>query len=228
MEEVENLGKLTIEKKGQQVECDILFIFENNDKKYVGYTDYSIEENERINIYVNTYNSLVDVKEISKITSRDEIEVIQKVLEKIASNTPSCNNEMRKIYQLMQENIEKYSSLSKKETTTKDDQIEEEKEELEENIKQARNKIPKELLEKLKEERELNIKVNKEFKLNIDIENTSKKQRQESINLLLSNTARRFILEKLAIDFINSLFKDYSHYILDEYWLNLFNKNIPT
>lgn len=167
MEEVENLGKLTIEKKGQQVECDILFIFENNDKKYVGYTDYSIEENERINIYVNTYNSLVGVKEISKITSRDEIEVIQKVLEKIASNTPSCNNEMRKIYQLMQENIEKYSSLSKKETTTKDDQIEEAKEELEENIKQARNKIPKELLEKLKEERELNIKVNKEFKQDV-------------------------------------------------------------
>lgn len=133
----------------------------------MGYTDYSIEENERINIYVNTYNSLVDVKEISKITSRDEIEVIQKVLEKIASNTPSCNNEMRKIYQLMQENIEKYSSLSKKETTTKDDQIEEAKEELEENIKQARNKIPKELLEKLKEERELNIKVNKEFKQDV-------------------------------------------------------------
>ena len=167
MEEVENLGKLTIEKKGQQVECDILFIFENNDKKYVGYTDYSIEENERINIYVNTYNSLVDVKEISKITSRDEIEVIQKVLEKIASNTPSCNNEMRKIYQLMQENIEKYSSLSKKETNTKDDLIEEAKEKLEENIKQARNKIPKELLEELKEERELNIKVNKEFKQDV-------------------------------------------------------------
>ena len=71
-------------------------------------------------------------------------------------------------------------------------------------------------------------KVNKEFKLNIYIEYTSKKQRQESINFLLSNTARRFILEKLAIDVINSLFKDYSHYILDEYWLNLFNKNFPT
>ena len=69
----------------------------------------------------------------------------------------------------MQENIEKYSSLSKKEVPTKDNQIkiEEEKEELEENIKQARNKIPKELLEELKEERELNIKVNKEFKQDV-------------------------------------------------------------
>lgn len=84
------------------------------------------------------------------------------------------------------------------------------------------------ILEKLIEDDRFIEKVNKELKLNIDIENTSKKQRQESINLLLSNTARRFILEKLAIDFINSLFKDYSHYILDEYWLNLFNKNFPT
>lgn len=84
------------------------------------------------------------------------------------------------------------------------------------------------ILEKLIEDDRFIEKVNKEFKLNIDIENTSKKQRQESINLLLSNTARRFILEKLAIDFINSLFKDYSHYILDEYWLNLFNKNFST
>ena len=84
------------------------------------------------------------------------------------------------------------------------------------------------ILEKLIEDDRFIEKVNKELKLNIDIENTSKKQRQESINLLLSNTVRRFILEKLAIDFINSLFKDYSHYILDEYWLNLFNKNIPT
>ena len=69
----------------------------------------------------------------------------------------------------MQENIEKYSSLSKKEVPTKDNQIkiEEEKEELEENIKQARNKIPKEYLKKLKEERELNIKVNKEFKQDV-------------------------------------------------------------
>ena len=84
------------------------------------------------------------------------------------------------------------------------------------------------ILEKLIEDDRFIEKVNKELKLNIDIENTSKKQRQESINLLLSNTARRFILEKLAIDFINSLFKDYSHYILDVYWLNLFNKNFPT
>ena len=52
------------------------------------------------------------------------------------------------------------------------------------------------ILEKLIEDDRFIEKVNKEFKLNIDIENTSKKQRQESINLLLSNTARRFTFIK--------------------------------
>ena len=169
MEEVENLGKLTIERKGQQVEYDILFIFDNKNKKYVGYTDYSIGENERINIYVNAFDSLMNGKKISKITSLDEIEVIQKVLEIIRQ---SIDNEMIKIYELMQENIERYTSLSKKEAITKEEQIkiDEEKEELEENIKQARNKLPKELLEKLKEQQEFNIRVNKEFRKDV-IEN---------------------------------------------------------
>ena len=169
MEEVENLGKLTIERKGQQVEYDILFIFDNKNKKYVGYTDYSIGENERINIYVNAFDSLMNGRKISKITSLDEIEVIQKVLEIIRQ---SIDNEMIKIYELMQENIERYTSLSKKEAITKEEQIklDEEKEELEENIKQARNKLTKELLEKLKEQQELNIRVNKEFRKDV-IEN---------------------------------------------------------
>ena len=72
----------------------------------------------------------------------------------------------------MQENIERYTSLSKKEAITKEEQIkiDEEKEELEENIKQARNKLPKELLEKLKEQQEFNIRVNKEFRKDV-IEN---------------------------------------------------------
>ena len=84
------------------------------------------------------------------------------------------------------------------------------------------------ILEKLIEDDRFIEKVNKEFKLNIDIENTSKKQRQESINLLLSNTARRFILEKLAIDFIDNLYNIYAPHILDKYWFDWLNKNCPT
>ena len=67
MEEVESLGKITIEKNNHQIQCDILFVFENKGVKYVGYTDYSISEDERINIYVNTYNSLTDISTIKNI-----------------------------------------------------------------------------------------------------------------------------------------------------------------
>lgn len=84
------------------------------------------------------------------------------------------------------------------------------------------------ILEKLIEDDRFIEKVNKEFKLNIDIENTSKKQRQENVNMLLTNTARRFILEKLAIDFIDNLYNIYAPHILDKYWFDWLNKNCPT
>ena len=59
--------------------------------------------------------------------------------------------------------------------------------------------------------------VNDTFELNLDIDNISKKQRQENFNLLLLNTARRFIIEKLAIDFLSELYKDFAPHILDKY-----------
>ena len=70
--------------------------------------------------------------------------------------------------------------------------------------------------------------VNDTFKLNLDIENISKKQRQENINILLSNTARKFIIEKLAINFLSELYKDFAPHILDKYWFDWLDKNCPT
>ena len=70
--------------------------------------------------------------------------------------------------------------------------------------------------------------VNDTFKLNLDIENISKKQRQENINLLLSNTARKFIIEKLAVNFLSELYKDFAPHILDKYWFGWLDKNCHT
>ena len=44
MEVVDELGKITIMKNGKEVECDILFTFDNDElqKQYVGYTDHSM------------------------------------------------------------------------------------------------------------------------------------------------------------------------------------------
>lgn len=167
MEEVEALGEIIVKKDNQDKKCDILFIFENNNQKYVGYTDYSIED-ERTKIYVDTYNETLDINIKENITKQEEINLIQKVLDKIA-NRKKEEQELVEIYNTMQEDIAKYTSLSKKTTTTHEEQIklEEEKEQLEENIKQARRHLPKELLEEWKNQKELKIKVNRNFRKDV-------------------------------------------------------------
>lgn len=167
MEEVEALGEIIVKKDNQDKKCDILFIFENNNQKYVGYTDYSIED-ERIKIYVDTYNETLDINIKENISKQEEIDLIQKVLDEIASRKKE-DQELIEIYNTMQENIAKYASLSKKKETTHEEQIklEEEKELLEENIKQARRHLPKELLEEWKNQKELKIKVNRNFRKDV-------------------------------------------------------------
>lgn len=167
MEEVEALGEIIVKKDNQDKKCDILFIFENNNQKYVGYTDYSIED-ERTKIYVDTYNETLDINIKENITKQEEINLIQKVLDKIA-NRKKEEQELVEIYNTMQEDIAKYTSLSKTTTTTHEEQIklEEEKEQLEENIKQARRHLPKELLEEWKNQKELKIKVNRNFRKDV-------------------------------------------------------------
>lgn len=153
MEEVENIGKFAIE--GQQVECDILFTFKNNEKKYVGYTDNSLDENKRKNIYVRTCNS-----QLEKIKSKEEINVIQTVLKEIAKQNQDDIEDI-KMYEKMQKDIKKYTELNRKKAQSQEIvEIEEEKEELEENIKLARKLLTEEKLNILKEE----IKVKQSFK----------------------------------------------------------------
>lgn len=167
MEEVEALGEIIVKKDNQDKKCDILFIFENNNQKYVGYTDYSIED-KRTKIYVDIYNETLDINIKENITKQEKFNLIQKVLNKIASQKKE-DLELMKIYNTMQEDIAKYTSLSKKTATTHEEQIklEEEKEQLEENIKQARRHLPKELLEEWKNQKELKIKVNKNFRKDV-------------------------------------------------------------
>ncbi len=94
-----------------------------------------------------------------------------------------------------------------------------------ENIsKSLSNMIFEELVE---DDRFMKI-VNDTFKLNLDIDSISKKQRQENINLLLLNTAKRFIIEKLAVNFLGKLYVDFAPHILDNYWFDWLDKNCPT
>ncbi len=85
MEYTDELGKITIEKNGQAVECDVLFTFNCDElgKNYVGYTDHSIAENGRKNIYVSSYNPFIGLEELEAITDPDELAMVQDVLSEI-------------------------------------------------------------------------------------------------------------------------------------------------
>ncbi len=80
-----NNDKLIIEKNGKLVEFDILFTFDSEDtmKSYVGYTDHSIAQNGRKNIYVSSYNPFDLKDELKNITDKRELEMINDVLMQI-------------------------------------------------------------------------------------------------------------------------------------------------
>ena len=74
--------KIQVEKDGKMVECDVLFTFDSEDtmKSYIGYTDHSIAENGRKNIYVSCYNPLVLNGKLEDITDEDELRMVNEVL----------------------------------------------------------------------------------------------------------------------------------------------------
>ena len=77
--------KIKIEKNGIEKDYDVLFTFncEETLKSYVGYTDHSIAENGRKNIYVSSFNPLKPKIELEDITDEKELEMINDVLIKI-------------------------------------------------------------------------------------------------------------------------------------------------
>ena len=77
--------KIIIEKRGKQVECDILFTFDSEDtgKVYVGYSDHSIASNGRKNIYVSSYDPIIGINSLEDITDERELAMVRQVLAQI-------------------------------------------------------------------------------------------------------------------------------------------------
>ena len=86
MEQLDDLGTITIIKDGKEVECEDLFTFENDElkKQYIGYTDHSIGKNGRKNIYVSSYNPLLGINKLEDITTQEELDMVKDVLNQIA------------------------------------------------------------------------------------------------------------------------------------------------
>ena len=77
--------KITIEKEGQEVECDILFTFDCDEtkKSYVGYSDNTLAPNGRKTIYVSSYNPVNNEIKLEDINDPKELEMVQEVLSEI-------------------------------------------------------------------------------------------------------------------------------------------------
>lgn len=86
MDIVDELGKIVIAKDGKGVECDILFTFDNEElqRTYVGYTDHSIDQNNREVIYIAYYDMNAEKKELKEIQTQEELDMVHDVLEEIA------------------------------------------------------------------------------------------------------------------------------------------------
>ncbi len=81
-----NEEKITIEKNGKKIECDILFTFDSEDtmRSYIGYTDHSVASNGRKNIFVSAFNPFSKEPKLEDVKDPRELDMVQEVLEGIA------------------------------------------------------------------------------------------------------------------------------------------------
>lgn len=81
---VEN-QKIKVEKDGKTVEYDILFTFDSEDtmKSYIGYTDHSIGDNGRTNIFVSAIDPFSVDGKLEDITDKREIAMVYDVLQQL-------------------------------------------------------------------------------------------------------------------------------------------------
>lgn len=81
-----NNNKLIAEVDGQRMEFDILFTFICNqtNKGYVAYTDHTLDEQGNETINVSTYDPSVGFEELGEVSTQEEWDLINSVIDKIS------------------------------------------------------------------------------------------------------------------------------------------------
>ena len=76
---------IQVEKDGKVIDCTVLFTFDCDDtlKTYVGYTDNTIADNGRKNIYVSAVDPFSHELKLEDITDPRELSMVGDVLEQI-------------------------------------------------------------------------------------------------------------------------------------------------
>lgn len=76
-------GKFTItNNEGKELECDVLFTFDSEEmkKSYIIFTDNTLDENNNIKVYANTYDPEGKTDELGAIETEKEWQIIENLL----------------------------------------------------------------------------------------------------------------------------------------------------
>ena len=76
-------GKFTIKNDaGQEMECEVLFTFDSEEtkKSYIVFTDNTLDEKGNIKVYANTYDPKGTNNDLGVIETKEEWDVIEKLL----------------------------------------------------------------------------------------------------------------------------------------------------
>ena len=79
-------GKIIIKnEKNEEIECDVLFTFDNNDtnKSYIVYTDNTKDDLGNIKVYANTYNDNDEDGVLGNIETDEEWNIIEQIFSSI-------------------------------------------------------------------------------------------------------------------------------------------------
>ena len=79
-------GKIIIKNdRNEEIECDVLFTFDNNDtnKSYIVYTDNTKDELGNVKVYANTFNEDDEEGILGNIETEEEWNIIEQIFSSI-------------------------------------------------------------------------------------------------------------------------------------------------
>ena len=81
--------------KGEEVVCDILFTFDNDEtgKSYIVYTDNTKDENGKVRVYASIYNPNDPKSKLEEIKTDKEWKVIDTILQTLQEEITKPSNE---------------------------------------------------------------------------------------------------------------------------------------
>jgi len=95
-EELENKNTIRVyDEKGNEVVCDILFTFDNEEtkKSYIAYTDNTKDASGKVNVYASIYDPNDPEMKLEDIKTDKEWKVIDTILETLQEELTGKNGE---------------------------------------------------------------------------------------------------------------------------------------